>query len=287
MTIGELLREYRISQGKKQKDFTNNGAIISQSYYSKVEKNSHRITAISLIELLHYNNIPLWNFFSRLNQSDDVQHQQMENLHNIMISAYYSHDYKKLNNIRQLINETNLSKENKEEEQLLVDGWIESLKKNPKLFDMDLRNKIKDKIFSNPSFDKNTITLYCNFMIFYDFDSNKIIAKNIIQQYKDSKNIKIQVAILAIICNILAIAIENENYSGISFFMDAADKIPTRPELFFYKNNLFFFENLIRYKDLKEKKYLINCKKSIETLINLNMEEYGRKINNFLMNHIN
>lgn len=37
MTIGELLKEYRISQGKKQKEFIDNGIIISQSFYSKVE----------------------------------------------------------------------------------------------------------------------------------------------------------------------------------------------------------------------------------------------------------
>ena len=37
MTIGELLKEYRISQRKNQKEFINNGKIVSQSYYSKVE----------------------------------------------------------------------------------------------------------------------------------------------------------------------------------------------------------------------------------------------------------
>lgn len=36
MTIGELLKEYRLSQNKKQKEFI--GQIISPSYYSKVEK---------------------------------------------------------------------------------------------------------------------------------------------------------------------------------------------------------------------------------------------------------
>ena len=44
MTIGELLKEYRISQGKNQKKFINDGMIVSQSYYSKVEKNANKIT---------------------------------------------------------------------------------------------------------------------------------------------------------------------------------------------------------------------------------------------------
>lgn len=36
MTIGELLHDYRVEQGKRQKEFVGN--IISPSYYSKVEK---------------------------------------------------------------------------------------------------------------------------------------------------------------------------------------------------------------------------------------------------------
>lgn len=63
MQIGSLLKEYRLSQGKRQKEFV--GEVVSQSYYSKVEKNANRITAEDLIDLLNYNNIPLWEFFSR------------------------------------------------------------------------------------------------------------------------------------------------------------------------------------------------------------------------------
>ncbi|MCF1784018.1 XRE family transcriptional regulator [Lactobacillus mulieris] len=36
MQIGSLLKEYRLSQGKRQKEFV--GEVVSQSYYSKVEK---------------------------------------------------------------------------------------------------------------------------------------------------------------------------------------------------------------------------------------------------------
>ncbi|EFQ50043.1 transcriptional activator, Rgg/GadR/MutR family domain protein [Lactobacillus iners LEAF 2062A-h1] len=285
MTIGELLKEYRISQAKNQKDFTHNGIIISQSYYSKVEKNTHRITADSLIKLLHFNNIPLWTFFSRLNPNDDMQYQQISNLHSIMISTYYGQNQQKLNDIKLLIDKTNLSKEDKNEEKLLVDGWIESLKKDPKSFDMELRHKLKDKIFSHPNLDKNTITLYCNFMVFYDLDSNKIIAKKIIQQYKDSDNVDIKIAILAIISNILAIAIEKNQIEDIQLFIDTADEIPTLPELFFYKNTIFFFKNLIIYKQTKQNNSLINCKNAINTIINLDMKSYGDKIHKFLNKH--
>ena len=47
MTIGELLKDYRIKQGKTQREFI--AGIVSQSYYSKVEKEIHRITADDLL----------------------------------------------------------------------------------------------------------------------------------------------------------------------------------------------------------------------------------------------
>ena len=53
MTIGELLKDYRISQKKTQKQWAKD--VISPSFYTKVEKNLSRISAEDLIELLHSN----------------------------------------------------------------------------------------------------------------------------------------------------------------------------------------------------------------------------------------
>lgn len=287
MTIGELLKEYRISQGKRQKEFTNNGEIISQSFYSKVEKAANKITVDNLIEILHYNNISLWEFFSRLNQNDDMRHQQMEELHNMMISAYYDRNDRELLNIKSLIAESNMSDKDKREQELIVDGWIESIKTNPKSYDKNLREELKDKIFDSPNMDKNTITLYCNFMTFYDLENNKFIATKILDQHKNTHNVDIQIALLAIIGNILAISIEKDNVDNLEFFIQTAEHIPTRPETFFYKNGLFLFKNLIKYKKEKESIYLDNCWQAIETYINLNMKIYGNKLKKFVIRQIN
>lgn len=240
MKIGELLKEYRVSQGKKQKEFTDNGGIVSQSFYSKVEKNANRITAEDLVDLLHYNNIPLWEFFSRLSSADDLKHQQMEDLHSMMINAYYDQNDRKLLSIKSLIANSDMSDKDKQEQRLIVDGWIESLKTNPKSYDKGLREKLKEKIFNSPSMDKNTITLYCNFMAFYNLESNIFIATKILNQYKGSDNIDIQIALLAIIGNILAISIEHNQIDSLSFFMQIAESIPTRPENFSIKMAFFY-----------------------------------------------
>ena len=63
MTIGELLKDYRIKQGKTQREFI--AGIVSQSYYSKVEKEIHRITADDLLEILNHNGIPVKEFFEK------------------------------------------------------------------------------------------------------------------------------------------------------------------------------------------------------------------------------
>ncbi len=286
MTIGELLKEYRITQRKNQKNFTNNGVILSQSYYSKIEKGAHRITAEDLFDLLHYNNISLWNFVSRLNQSDQWEHYQSEEIHNMMIKAYYSQDKKQLNEIKKMIQKSGLSKTVQEEQELMVDGWIESMQNDPKLSNKNLRQKLKEKLFSSPNYSKESIILYCNFMTFYDFNSNLTISRNIVSQYQNSREIKIQIAIMAIIGNILALAIENHQVKKIDFFIRVAKKIPTSPELFFYKNGFLFFENLAKYQLDKDRKHLNSCNKAINTFKDLGMKKYGEKLARFLSSTI-
>lgn len=64
MMIGSLLKEYRLKQNKSQRKFI--GSIVTQSYYSKVEKNISQITADNLIGLLQYNNISVQEFLITL-----------------------------------------------------------------------------------------------------------------------------------------------------------------------------------------------------------------------------
>lgn len=65
MTIGKLLKQFRIENAKTQKEWVS--GIVSPSYYSKVEKDKHRISADDLLAILRANKVDLWQFFSRLN----------------------------------------------------------------------------------------------------------------------------------------------------------------------------------------------------------------------------
>lgn len=80
MTIGELLKDYRIKQGKTQREFI--AGIVSQSYYSKVEKEIHRITADDLLEILNHNGIPVKEFFEKL--EIDPNQWQIDKINKLM-----------------------------------------------------------------------------------------------------------------------------------------------------------------------------------------------------------
>ena len=91
MTIGDLLKQYRINQNKTLQEFAGN--IIDRSYYGKVERNVHQISAENLINLLRYNQIDATEFIETLDQNYQSQIQIQRE---IMEEAYYHVDKDKL-----------------------------------------------------------------------------------------------------------------------------------------------------------------------------------------------
>ena len=285
MTIGELLKEYRISQGKNQKEFINDGMIVSQSYYSKVEKNANKITVDNLVDLLHYNNIPIWEFFSRLNQTDEMKRQEIENFENTMLEAFYDNDKDKILQLKPLIVESNLSPKDKEEELLELEALLEAMKTPNEIPNIELRTKIKEKIFDIPNFNKTKVTLFCNNMQFYDFETEKLIGKRIIDQYINTKDIKMQIAMQAIIDTILAFSLKEKKEKSVNYFIESGEKIKTKPELVFYKSAFYFFKNIIDYHlNGNEESYLQSIKIK-DFLISIGMKTYGNAIAKLLIKY--
>lgn len=285
MTTGELLKEYRIAQGKNQKEFINNGMIVSQSYYSKVEKNANKITVDNLVDLLHYNNIPIWEFFSRLNQTDEMKRQEIENFENTMLEAFYDNDKDKILQLKPLIVESNLSPKDKEEELLELEALLEAMKAPDETPNIELRTKIKEKIFDIPNFNKTKVTLFCNNMQFYDFETEKLIGKRIIDQYINTKDIKMQIAMQAIIDNILAFSLKEKKEKSVNYFIESGEKIKTKPELVFYKSAFYFFKNIIDYHlNGNEESYLQSIKIK-DFLISIGMKTYGNAIAKLLIKY--
>lgn len=168
---------------------------------------------------------------------------------------------------------------NKNELSLSISGWIECMKSDGEKPDLQLREDLKNKIFNMPSIDLNKLTLFCNFMEFYDLDSNFFITKQAINKYIDTKEADIQEALLSIISNLLYLSIKEGNYSYTDYLLQNAKKIPIKPRLFLEKELVVFYQNLINYHFSKKQIYIANCKDITQSIKLVGMEEYSNALN--------
>ncbi|MCT0193174.1 Rgg/GadR/MutR family transcriptional regulator [Lactobacillus helveticus] len=282
MTIGELLKKERMEKGLTQKQFAD--GIVSTSYYSKVEKNEHRITAEDLIAVLEHNNIPLWSFFKELSLKGNFQHKYKINLEAEVMDAYYHSDSKRLEEIIQDLNNSN--EPDKKDDLLIVEGWLESLKEDDEEPNIEVREALKDRVFNIPNLNKEKLTLFCNFMDFYDLDSNIAIAKNAINKFIGSNETEIQEVLLAMIANLLCLSIKENNYSYVDYLVTTSEKLPLKPQFFLYKDMIYFYKHLSSYHFNHKNEDLDNCHIIITNVKLVGMKEYGTELEQFLNKHI-
>lgn len=278
MTIGQLLKQYRIESLKTQKEWA--GDTISTSYYSKVEKDQHRITAEDLIALLHANNIKLWEFFGKLSQEDKVKYDENSDIGEAINEAFYHNDREQLKDIKNVIANSEIV--DKEDQLLFIDALIALVGNHVEDLDEKERSKLKEKIFNISNFDENKLDLYCNLMPFYDLDSNLLISRRVITQFRHSGSSNVQETILGIEINMLIMCIQKSRYKETEFFIRSADQISTKPNLFFYKNCIFILKNIVNYHYERKDEYLNKARMAIDHISSLGMPEYSKDMKDIL-----
>lgn len=274
MTIGKLLKQYRIEKGLTQKQFAGN--TISTSYYSKVEKNEHRITAEDLILLLRSNGISLWSFFKKISTESDFEHERHISLNERVMNAYYHNKKKELRSIISEVENSNLT--DKTYEILLIKGWIECMKGADEKSDIELREELKDRVFNLPELNLNKLSLFCNFMEFYDLESNIYITRQAINKYSGSTNIEIQEVLLGIVNNLLYLSIKENNYNYVDYLLRFTKTVHINPRLFFLKENIALYENIIKYHYDHKSLYEENCRAIIQSINLTGMKEYSNEL---------
>lgn len=145
MTIGDLLKQYRINQNKTLQEFAGN--IIDRSYYGKVERNVHQISAENLINLLRYNQIDATEFIETLDQNYQSQIQ---------------------------------------------------------------------------------------------------IQRKIMEKYQVRESMLVKKSLFSLAINVLVLSIEENKFENIDFYIDFTNKVPTNPDIFFYKSAMAFFTYFIQ-----------------------------------------
>lgn len=277
MTVGDLLRYYRVNQNKTLKEFA--GSIIDRSYYSKVEKNIHQISINNLIDLLNYNQINTTEFIGKLDPNYENYQSKLQTQRKLMEEAYYQVDKNRLQEIKMLVSESDFSEKDKEMQTLIASGFIELL--SPDNPNQKLRDKIKKQVFEIPNFNSTKFMLYCNSMRFYSLSDNKTIVKRLIEQYKNYESKIVQKSLISIVINILIFSIEENDFKNMDYYISFVNNIPTNPDIFFYKNIMEFFTSFIQYKNKKDKSALKYCNLIIENISIAGMPKYAKELSEF------
>ncbi|WP_182438095.1 helix-turn-helix domain-containing protein [Lactobacillus bombicola] len=282
MTIGKLLKKHRISQGKTQQEWVHN--IISRSFYGKVEREVHQINVEDLLNLLHYNNISVFHFFSELNDQDNILNQKENIIRKMIIDAYYKNSTSALSKIKEKIE--NIELPNKNELLIIIKVFTVLINKKYSYITENDKKVIMNTFFNENFFEKDNLKIYCNFMRFYSFENNLFMTKRIINRLDNTQDIQQQIIILSITINMLGFCIEKNHYQEADFFIKAADKIITDPKTFFYKSVITLFKNIIYYRSNPQTCYLDNCKLIIKLFKINGMSEYSNELNAFLTSYI-
>lgn len=274
MTIGALLRQYRLEAGKTQRAWI--GDVISPSFYSKVEKDLTRISAADLIELLRQNHVEIAAFFKQLDYQAESEDNLKKKINAQMTDAYYNFDIKRLKEIKQAIAGSGLASKN--ELMLSVNSILAIIDGNKEKLSAAEIQQLKNKFFNEENFDWKTIKIFLNCMVFYDFASDMIITNKIFQQFKDSANDDIQFIVLGILINMISMCLEKNKYKEAKQLMEKSHEIHTRPLTCFSKMTLLFLENMINYHFDPQQIYLDNSARQIEEFSLIGMTEFSKQL---------
>ena len=283
MTIGELLKEKRLESGKTQRAWI--GDIVSPSFYAKVEKNQHRISAEDLIAILDYNGLAIGDFFELLNDEKRIIDNQRNAINRIAINAVYKNDLDKLNSLIEQIKKADWPQEDKEESILLMQGQIESVKDDINqnyVPDQTIAKNLKEKIFNIPNFSLFKLELYTNFMFMYDYKTNIVITKQVIKRIDKTNDDKSFLAIAGIINNIIYQLIENKKFAETEQFFEAAKKPIRISIIFLAKCMIYLSRYIVNYHYSHRQEDLDKAKIIAKTYYLTGLEEVGKSAQEFI-----
>lgn len=93
-------------------------------------------------------------------------------------------------------------------------------------------------------------------MRFYSLADNEAIVRKIIEKYQVRESMLVKKSLFSLAINVLVLSIEENKFENIDFYIDFANKVPTNPDLFFYKSAMTF--SLISF-NIKRIKISLRC----------------------------
>lgn len=248
MNIGQLLREYRFHVGFTQKEMA--ADVISESFYSRVERGTREIDAKDLVKLLEVHKFDVATFFRRLSKSDESYFETESQI----VFAMNTKNIAKIHEIERELRKEGINPPNWLEFRLkLASAWIthSSEEVSPAMQD-----KIK-KLIINENWDRTSFYFLSQAVILMNIDDARKLIDSAYQAFY--RNPSTDAPILETI-SIMAINYMNCCYhekvgkeyiaSSIKFLRS----LPVTPEIGFFSILCTYYEALFDHnKELQER----------------------------------
>lgn len=266
--MGEILKKIRIEKKLTQSEFAHN--VISESFYSKVERGKNELNAVDLLNLLQVNNINKEDFFAQLNSKSNNDLQR--DLKVQLLNAYSLGDKEKINTLNKQIQNSDYHTNIKISSLLIeavVNNRVEELTYKEK-------NQIKRSFFEVDDWTRNitTLQLLCNSMVIFNLDELVLFMKNLEHAYEgklDKYSFDVQRIIAAICINYFHNCYVYSDFKKADIGFKIIDHLAKIPDLGIYIIVTNFYRSF--FKNDKE-----NCKKITDFLNENDLEEITSRL---------
>ena len=280
MEIGQALYTYRKKLGLTQGAMA--AGIITVSYYSKVEKGSHRISAENLFAILASHSIDIQEFMDLIRPDLDQSQYSFKEFDQRITGAYFNNQLDVLielavtlplakglpANLKQVLEAKLILC------QYLLTDKPEELKETSKIF-------IKNKIFSTSDWDDLSLALFANSLVLYDLESNHWIINNILSKKLRRFTKKQRNIILTVLINFIGVCIYHSEYNLANYYIRQAQKEAARTDNFFQKLVLEFYRLLLSSQNMESSSLEDDMVSILHALSLAGLDSYAQRLKDF------
>lgn len=248
MNIGNILRECRLQLGLTQAEISEN--ILTPSYYSKIERNAHRITAEDLLKILNKHSIDISEFINRINNSNPNDIDFFHIINYEMTLYHYQSNVEALKKINLKIKENQTL--TSFESQLLIalnDSLIYSLTYDKNFLSEQNIQFLKNQFFEVEEWNNFKLTLYTNIMGMYDIYANHSIIGSLLNKKIEDYTPDHQILIFNILINFISMCLLNDSLLLARHYNNIILKVPTNYDNILQKIIARFHDYLFIFLD--------------------------------------
>lgn len=277
MNIGERLKEIRLERKLSQKEMC--GDVLTASYYSKIEKNRHRISAEDLLKILDLHQINPHLFLEKIQTRPNPLQEITEIQHQTAV-AFYEKNPHQIEQLLTKLSFINLPARNKAFIHAQLKSILSLLKKDPSIVTDEERQLLREFIHTKGDWNNETLTLFANTMAHSSVLELAFPVQTILQKHHKNKAIDVfRLKILSVIAvNFVDLAIkENQDHLAHQPLQWLLERSVT-PDTIFYKILSQYYSDLLHYRKEEEEKSQSHAFYLIQMLRDLGMEAYSQEL---------